>query len=683
MATSGYTDVKATSSNTLRFNWWQISQSRENNSTKIGWSLQLFSTATGTIYSSVDKNYSVTIEGKTTSGVDRININASTSKTLASGEQDITHNADGTKTFSYSFSQYFGVDWGGTTIGTISGSGTGTLEPLTRGAYITSAPDLEDTDTSAYIEFYNPYGENSILEACISFTGANDDIPYRRVLEGATGYIFEFTPEELETLQNGVTSGYERDIYYYLKTTVGTETYWNSVKRTYTLTSAMPSISIDIFDINDITSELTGDPAHRFIRGYSDLSYTVHAQAEKGATITGIRVESGSYLNTAEVGLIPKVDLNNCFLVATATDSRGNTVSTTADFTYVATDYTYPWCHPDLATLTTASGGIYFDVYGTYYQGWFDGILNGSGGGQRNEVTIQYRYKLQNEEEYGAWIDVDISDMSFDDEMFTQKIAITGLDYNSSYMVQTRAIDKLDRIGINNYLYEIPIRMIPVFDWSREDFAVNVPMNVKNGILVPSYANDFNEYGDFIEAVGTAVETYGGEGGISIGSGTIGTEYHTEIHGNDIRVSANENLYLSSTYGDIYFDALGMYPLKDYVIAQGDDGSYAYRKWASGKMEAWRTSTSAVTARINITHGALYYADNLALNTSEAASQFKTVESVNLTLNKNYSSGIFIPVVKSVEAYLGRVTIEYLVGGGVSTTTASFIPNVYIIGTWK
>ncbi|WP_226164213.1 DUF859 family phage minor structural protein, partial [Hymenobacter terricola] len=52
-------------------------------------------------------------------------------KTLASGTTTIAHNADGSKTFNYSFSQQFDITFNGW-IGTISGSGSGTLNTIAR-----------------------------------------------------------------------------------------------------------------------------------------------------------------------------------------------------------------------------------------------------------------------------------------------------------------------------------------------------------------------------------------------------------------------------------------------------------------------------------------------------------------------------------------------------------------------
>lgn len=132
MATSGSKSVTVTSWDTLKFSWWQSSQSVANNTTTIGWKLELVSGSSGYISSTTSKSWSVSVAGKNYSGTNTVGIANNTTKTLASGSTTISHNADGTKSFSYSFSQYFGITFSGASIGTISGSGSGTLNTIPR-----------------------------------------------------------------------------------------------------------------------------------------------------------------------------------------------------------------------------------------------------------------------------------------------------------------------------------------------------------------------------------------------------------------------------------------------------------------------------------------------------------------------------------------------------------------------
>lgn len=131
-------DVWVSNQITLRFNWSQASQSITNNNSVVNWNLQLIST-TGTISSSASKSWSVTVNGTNYSGTNTVGISTNTTKTLASGSTTIAHNADGTKSFSFSFSQQFDISYSGVGwIGTKSGSGSGTLTTIPRTSSVSS-----------------------------------------------------------------------------------------------------------------------------------------------------------------------------------------------------------------------------------------------------------------------------------------------------------------------------------------------------------------------------------------------------------------------------------------------------------------------------------------------------------------------------------------------------------------
>lgn len=136
MATSGSTSVTVTNWDTLKFSWWRNSYSTSGNYTDIGWKMELIATNYGYISSSVQKNWSVTVNGTNYSGTNSIAINNNQTKTLASGTTRIYHNADGTKSFSYSFSQVFNMNFDGY-IGTKNGSGSATLDSIPRYLAIT------------------------------------------------------------------------------------------------------------------------------------------------------------------------------------------------------------------------------------------------------------------------------------------------------------------------------------------------------------------------------------------------------------------------------------------------------------------------------------------------------------------------------------------------------------------
>jgi hypothetical protein len=114
MATSGYKDVAVANYITLRYSWTAGTQNVASNYTPISWKLQLISSnSSANINSSASKDYSVTTDGSKKTGTNTVGLSGGATKTLASGSKNIYHNSDGTKTFSYSFSQEFAITYSG------------------------------------------------------------------------------------------------------------------------------------------------------------------------------------------------------------------------------------------------------------------------------------------------------------------------------------------------------------------------------------------------------------------------------------------------------------------------------------------------------------------------------------------------------------------------------------------
>ena len=131
-------DVWVSNQITLRFNWSQSSQSIANNNSVVSWNLQLIASG-GSISSSASKSWSVNVNGSNYSGTNTVGVSNGQTKTLASGSTTIGHNADGTKSFSLSFSQQFDINYSGVGwIGTKSGSGSGTLSTIPRTSSISA-----------------------------------------------------------------------------------------------------------------------------------------------------------------------------------------------------------------------------------------------------------------------------------------------------------------------------------------------------------------------------------------------------------------------------------------------------------------------------------------------------------------------------------------------------------------
>lgn len=68
--------------------------------------------------------------------------------------------------------------------------------------------------------------------------------------------------------------------------------------------------------------------------------------------------------------------------------------------------------------------------------------------------------------------------------------------------------------------------------------------------------------------------------------------------------------------------------LDDYVIESGDDGIWAYKKWRSGRLEAWTVGTNEIITSFPLNFGNVFYHDITGFETSGGASQFVSVENV-------------------------------------------------------
>ena len=121
----------------------------------------------------------------------------------------------------------------------------------------------------------------------------------------------------------------------------------------------------------------------------------------------------------------------------------------------------------------------------------------------------------------------------------------------------------------------------------------------------------------------------------------------------------------------------------DYIIEYGNNGSYAYKKWNSGLMEAWRSAKSTVSVTSSNTAGSMYYTDQVSLTTNGDASQFISLESVQVTVNKSGAIGFWIPVVARTNVSGGAASADVFFVNGTKDSTVAIIPQIHFTGRWK
>ena len=305
---------------TYTVTWSLLSQSTSNNTSTIRLTATLYTGNSTTISSS----YSTFKLDGTTVYSGSYSFSGSGTKFTKTKDITVKHNSDGSfpgRSVSFSTNDYI--------MGSKSGSGTiSGVASIPRQANISTAPNFND-EQNPTITYSNPAGYSvTELDACISLTGSKDDIPYRHISRGDTSYTFNLTEDERNILRKATTSN-SRTVYFYVRTIIGSATYYSKIAKTFSIINANPDFNDFVFeDINEQTLVLTGDN-QSVIAGYSDVKVTIpvsnKATAKKEATMSKYRFNSidANYSDTEDVSITSNKVINGDFTVY-AIDSRGN-----------------------------------------------------------------------------------------------------------------------------------------------------------------------------------------------------------------------------------------------------------------------------------------------------------------------------------------------------------------------
>ena len=127
---SGSAWVDSTHHIKLVLKWQQLSQDVAGNKTRVRLTLQVVTDGAGAMYGSASLPWSITCNG-TTSNRWSIQTGANQTRTIGTRDVDITHNPDGSKTFSASASATFNMNFNGY-VSSVNVSVSGTLNRIAR-----------------------------------------------------------------------------------------------------------------------------------------------------------------------------------------------------------------------------------------------------------------------------------------------------------------------------------------------------------------------------------------------------------------------------------------------------------------------------------------------------------------------------------------------------------------------
>jgi hypothetical protein len=386
MATFGRKTAAVTSWDSLVFTWSVSDQSVANNTSTIVWTLQLESTSSGAISSSAPKSWVVVVDGNRYEGTNTVGISANSTKLLVSGTTIIKHTVDGTRSFDYSFSQYFGITFSGSSIGSISGSGSGTLDTIPKASDFTVSDGTLGVAQTITVTRQSTTFTHGLTYSCGSVS------TQLICAWNTTAESVSFTPPLDLAWQaingNRVWVSIHLQTYYSDGTPIGsviTKGVWMTIPE-----SIKPSCTLAVSDPTGYATKYGA-----YIQGQSKLSIKVTPTTAYGSPIASCLIRADNNKFTTMEATTPVVQtLGPMSVTASVTDTRGRSGS--ANATVVVWAYT----RPVITTLkvhrcdqdgTENDRGLYCKV--TY--GYTIDTLN-----DKNGMSGYIQYKKTTETEY-------------------------------------------------------------------------------------------------------------------------------------------------------------------------------------------------------------------------------------------------------------------------------------------
>ena len=426
--------------------WSQNSQNIEDNSTIINWSCGFH--PGHKYYLNAIKMSSVVINGvEVYSGGTYSNITDYKDRTFASAVLKIAHTPDGSKSFTVSgFSGW--IYNSGTTY---ASSQTFTLPTIPRASSVSCSTANIGSNATITI---NRASTSFTHTLTYSFGSLSGTIATKTSSTNISWTIPTTFYGQIPNSKSG-TGTITCDTYSG-STLIGSKS--TSFTATVSESASKPTLSPTAVDSNNTTIALTGNSS-KFIKYYSNASVATGAKARNSATLKSQKITCGAKSITSASGTINAVESGS--FTFSATDSRGYTTTQTLNKTLI--EYIKLTCSLNAGAPTTA-GVATLKISGNYWDGTFGKVAN--------TLTVQYRYKAQGGS-YGSWTTVSATKSN---NTYNATATISGLNYQTTYVFQARAIDKLATINTD----EQARRTTPIFDWSKNDFNVNGTLKVNN-----------------------------------------------------------------------------------------------------------------------------------------------------------------------------------------------------------
>lgn len=412
-----------------------------------------------------------------------------------------------------------------------------------------------------------------------------------------------------------------------------------------------PSVSGTAVVTDELTKGLTGND-HTVIRYVSTVQASITASPQNGATIAKRTVNGKSLTDTMDFS---KAE-TGAFVFA-ATDSRGYTGSRTVNLDFVS--YIPLTLTPTVNRVTPTGDIVVLNIKGNFWEGNFGAV--------DNALTISYQYRTDG----GEWSDaVEISRASISRDGYSVSAEVPRIDYRESYVFRFTAKDSAMTLT-----QEVGLSMgIPVFDWGKGDFRVNVPAEIVGSIL-----SDWCK----VDAKGGWSSLSLQKNGVTMSGLTVNPDtgnLHILMYYGD---SGHAERYVLNTPDkaiseDIVYYLLSTKNVQDYVIAQGSSGNWRWRKWNSGVAECWQRYPYETPAMVAM--GGIFYSPK---NVGGLAYPFEFIEKPTELVSCDGNIGGWYAAANELPTNTTTETGYYHFFSAKSRPADYIAMNIHEIGRWK
>ena len=394
---------------------------------------------------------------------------------------NITHNSNGSKTIyvsSYIDHSRFDSNTQGFNVN---------LTNIPRYATITNATNFNDTGNPT-ITYSNSAGSSvTSLQACISLTGNDDDVPYRDISKTGTSYTFNLTTAERNTLLSACVNSKTLNVWFYVKTVLSGNTFYERKQATMTVVNANPTISLITYqDTNSSVVAVTGNNQW-IVRNKSNLRIILNTiQAQKKAKLISATVNingnvqnfsgiSGTSVSASNLNYGTLNVSSNINATITLTDSRGFVSTYTKQI--IVLNYESP-----NSTITLARKNNFYTATDLTVNCTFSSLNN------KNAITIQYQSKKVTDANYGALTTIsnNVETTIQLDNAYQWNVRVVTTDSLGTSVSYVLFVDK----GIPLIFFDKNKNSVGINCFPKNDESLEVGGMVLNGVVLCTNTQD-------------------------------------------------------------------------------------------------------------------------------------------------------------------------------------------------